>query len=163
LARATFARLTPAALSGEWPGGAAAEAEGAIFSSDGQFVFISNSAELGMPDKGLHWTHKGGYISKLAVQPDGSLNTINEKLITGLTGPLGMPVIPVATEKFPSGTIFVIEAWAPLAEADTVWHVATVAVRQAGRFASDPRPASSPDHHRSRALRVRRCGEWLTF
>ena len=116
-----------------------------------------------MPDKGLHWTHKGGYISKLAVQPDGSLNTINEKLITGLTGPLGMPVIPVATEKFPSGTIFVIEAWAPLAEADTVWHVATVAVRQAGRFASDPRPASSPDHHRSRALRVRRCGEWLTF
>src|SRR5262245_46162600 len=48
--------------------------EGAIFSADGQFVFISNSAELGMPDKGLHWTHKGGYISKLAVQPDGSLN-----------------------------------------------------------------------------------------
>lgn len=53
--------------------------EGAIFSSDGQFVFISNSAELGMPDKGLHWTHKGGYISKLAVQADGSLKMINEK------------------------------------------------------------------------------------
>jgi hypothetical protein len=43
---------------------------------------------------------------------------INEKLITGLTGPLGMAVIPVATKTFPAGTIFVIEAWAPLAEAD---------------------------------------------
>ena len=28
--------------------------EGAIFSADGRFVFISNSAELGMPDKGFH-------------------------------------------------------------------------------------------------------------
>jgi len=92
--------------------------EGAIFSADGQLVFISNSAELGMPDKGLHWTHRGGYISKLAVLADGSLKMLNEKLITGLTGPLGMAVIPVATRKFPAGTIFVIEAWAPLAEAD---------------------------------------------
>jgi hypothetical protein len=46
--------------------------EGSIFSADGRFVFVSNSAELGMPDKGFHWTHKGGYISKLAVQPDGT-------------------------------------------------------------------------------------------
>ena len=92
--------------------------EGAIFSADGQFVFISNSADIGTPDKGLHWTHKAGYISKLAVQADGSLKMVNEKLVTGLTGPLGMAVIPVATKKFPAGTIFVIEAWAPLAEAD---------------------------------------------
>jgi DNA-binding beta-propeller fold protein YncE len=92
--------------------------EGAIFSADGQFVFVSNAADVGMPDKDLHWTHKGGSISKLAVQPDGSLKMINEKLITGLTGPLGMAVNPVATKKFPAGTIFVIEAWAPLAEAD---------------------------------------------
>ena len=92
--------------------------EGAIFSADGQFVFVSNSADIGMPDKNLHWTHKGGYISKLAVQPDGSLKMVSEKLITGLTGSLGMAVIPVATKKFPAGTIFLIEAWAPLAEAD---------------------------------------------
>jgi hypothetical protein len=71
-----------------------------------------------MPDKGFHWTHKGGYISKLAVQSDGTLKMVNEKLITGLTGPLGMAVIPVSTKKFPKGTIFLIEAWAPLAEAD---------------------------------------------
>ena len=87
--------------------------EGSIFSADGKFVFVSNSAELGMPDKGFHWTHKGGYISKLAVQPDGTLKMVNEKLITGLTGPLGMAVSPVATKKFPKGTIFLIEAWAP--------------------------------------------------
>ena len=92
--------------------------EGSIFSADGRFVFISNSAELGMPDKGFHWTHKGGYVSKLAVQPDGTLKMVNEKLITGLTGPVGMAVNPVATRKFPKGTIFLIEAWAPLAEAD---------------------------------------------
>jgi hypothetical protein len=40
------------------------------------------------------------------------------KLITGLTGPLGMAVSPVATRKFPEGTVFLIEAWAPMAEAD---------------------------------------------
>ena len=71
-----------------------------------------------MPDKGFHWTHKAGYISKLAVQPDGTLKMVDEKLITGLTGPLGMAVSPVATRKFLKGTFFVIEAWAPLAEAD---------------------------------------------
>ena len=92
--------------------------EGAIFGADGKTVFISNSAELGMPDKGFHWTHKGGYISKLAVQSDGTLKMVKEKLITGLTGPLGMAVSTVTTRKFPKGTIFLAEAWAPLAEAD---------------------------------------------
>jgi hypothetical protein len=92
--------------------------EGAIFSADGRYVFISNSAELGMPEKGFHWTHNGGYISKLAVQADGSLEMVNQKLISGLTGPLGMAVSTVATEKFPQGTIFLALATAPLAEAD---------------------------------------------
>ena len=92
--------------------------EGSIFSSDGRYVFISNAAELGMPDKGFHWIHKGGYVSKLAVQPDGTLEFVNEKLITGLTAPVGMAVSTQATRKFPKGTIFLAEAWAPLAEAD---------------------------------------------
>ncbi len=92
--------------------------EGAIFSADGKFVFISNAAELGMPDKGFAWTHKGGYISKLAVQPDGTLKLLNEKLVTGLTGPLGFAVSTVSTKLFPKGTVFVVEAWAPLADAD---------------------------------------------
>lgn len=92
--------------------------EGAIFSADGKFVFISNAAELGMADKGFFWTHKGGYISKLAVQADGTLEMVNEFLIGGLTGPLGMAVSPVATRMFPKGTIFLAEAWAPLATPD---------------------------------------------
>src|SRR5690242_18220852 len=60
--------------------------EGSIFSADGKYVFVSNAAELGMPDKGFHWTRNAGYISKLAVQSDGTLKMVNEKLITGFTG-----------------------------------------------------------------------------
>lgn len=92
--------------------------EGSIFAADGRTVFIANAAELGMPDEGFHWTHNGGYISKLAVQPDGSLKMVKQRFITGLTGPLGMAVSTVATPRFPRGTIFLAEAWTPLAEAD---------------------------------------------
>jgi len=92
--------------------------EGAVFSADGKFVFISNAGELGNADKGFHWTHQGGYISKLEVQQDGTLKMVNERLIGGLTAPLGMAVSTVATSRFPKGTIFVPEAWAPLAQAD---------------------------------------------
>ncbi|HUW32479.1 MAG TPA: hypothetical protein VM223_12780 [Planctomycetota bacterium] len=92
--------------------------EGAIFSADGTFVFISNAAELGMPDKGFHWIQKGGYISKLAVQPDGSLQMVNEKLVAGLTGPMGMAVLPKATGRFPAGTVFVVTGGCFLAQAD---------------------------------------------
>ncbi len=92
--------------------------EGSIFSADGRYVFIANAAELGMPEIGFHWTHNAGYISKLEVQSDGTLKMLQQKLITGLTGPLGMAVSTVATHKFPRGTIFLAEAWVPLAEAD---------------------------------------------
>lgn len=92
--------------------------EGAIFSADGRHVYISNAAELGMPDKGFHWIEKAGYISKLRVQPDGKLQMEQEKLITGLTAPLGMAVNPVATGKFPKGAIFLCSGSAPLATAD---------------------------------------------
>jgi hypothetical protein len=92
--------------------------EGAIFSPDGKYVFISNAAELGNKDKGFHFTEKAGYISKLEVQADGTLKMVNEKLVTGLTGPVGMAVSTVATPKFPKGTIFVCTVGAPLATAD---------------------------------------------
>jgi hypothetical protein len=92
--------------------------EAAIFSADGRHVFISNAAELGNPDKGFHWIRGQGYISKLSVNPDGTLKMDQQKLISGLTAPLGMAVLPVATGRFPRGTIFVVEATAPLAEAD---------------------------------------------
>jgi len=91
--------------------------EGAIFSADGRFVFVSNSAELGMPDKGFHWTEKAGFVSKLSVEADGKLKMVNAKLITGLTAPLGMAVNPVATKKFPKGSIFLCTGGLPLADA----------------------------------------------
>jgi hypothetical protein len=91
--------------------------EAAIFSADGRFVFIANSAELGMKDKGFRWTEKAGFISKLAVLPDGTLQMVTPKLLTGLTAPLGMAVNPVATRTFPQGTIFLCTGGLPLADA----------------------------------------------
>lgn len=91
--------------------------EGAIFSEDGKYVFVSNAAELGMPDKGFHWTENAGYVSKLEVQPDGTLKMINEKFVDRLTAPLGMAVNPVATRRFPKGAIFLCVGAAPLATA----------------------------------------------
>lgn len=92
--------------------------EGAIFSADGKYVFISNAAEHGDAEKGFSWTQGAGYVSKLEVQSDGTLKVVEEKLITGLTAPLGFAVIPTSTKKFPKGTIFVVQATAPLVDTD---------------------------------------------
>jgi hypothetical protein len=91
--------------------------EGAIFSADGQHVFISNAAEIGDRADVFGWTEGEGYISKLAVQPNGMLVMVEERLIEGLTGPLGMGVLPVATGRFPAGTIFALSGSAPLVDA----------------------------------------------
>ncbi|MBI3988482.1 MAG: hypothetical protein HY347_02570 [candidate division NC10 bacterium] len=89
--------------------------EGAIFSWDGHYVFISNAAEIGADRApSFAWTEGEGYISKLEVLPSGELKMVNPKLITGLTAPLGMGVIPVSTRKFPKGTIFACVGSAPL-------------------------------------------------
>jgi hypothetical protein len=90
--------------------------EGAIFSADGMHVFVSNAAEIGDRADVFGWAEGEGYISKLEVQPNGELKMVEEKLIDGLTGPLGMAVLPVATEKFPAGTIFALEGSAPLVD-----------------------------------------------
>jgi hypothetical protein len=91
--------------------------EGAIFSADGQHVFVSNAAEIGDRGETFGWTEDEGYISKLAVQPNGTLVMVEERLIEGLTGPLGMAVLPVATGKFPAGTIFALSGSAPMVDA----------------------------------------------
>jgi len=88
--------------------------EGAIFSADGTHVFISNAAEAGDLSEGFGWVEGAGYISKLEVKENGELAMVEEKLIDGLTGPLGMGVLPVATDKFPAGTIFLCTGSAPL-------------------------------------------------
>jgi hypothetical protein len=90
--------------------------EGAIFSADGNHVFISNAAEIGARGADFGWTEGEGYVSKLEVLPNGELKMVEEKLIQGLTGPLGMGVLPVATGKFPAGTIFLCAGSAPLVD-----------------------------------------------
>jgi hypothetical protein len=90
--------------------------EGAIFSADGNFLFVSNAAEIGDRADTFGWSEGEGYVSKLEVLPSGELRMVEEKLITGLTGPLGMAVLPVATEKFPAGTIFLCAGSAPLVD-----------------------------------------------
>ena len=91
--------------------------EAAIFSADGKFVFVSNSAEIGDRGDGFGFTEGEGYISKLSVTSAGRLEMVKEKLIGGITAPLGMGVLPVATRKFPAGTIFVCVGSAPLRDA----------------------------------------------
>lgn len=92
--------------------------EGAIFSADGSHVFVSSAAEIGERGDNFGWTEGEGYVSKLEVLANGELRMVEEKLIDGLTAPLGMGVLPVATGKFPAGTIFLCAGSAPLVDAD---------------------------------------------
>ena len=92
--------------------------ESAIFSADGQHVFIGNAAEIGDRAEGFGWTEGEGYISKLKVTASGRLEMVEERLIEGLTAPLGMGVLPVATGTFPAGTIFVCIGAAPLVDSN---------------------------------------------
>ena len=54
--------------------------EGAIFSADGNHLFISNAAEIGERGEDFGWTEGEGYISKLEVLPNGELEMVEEKL-----------------------------------------------------------------------------------
>ena len=90
--------------------------EAAIFSHDGKYVFISNSAEIGDRGEGFSWTENEGYISKLSVNSNGTLTMVEEKLITGISSPLGMGVLPVSTGMFPAGTIFLCAGSAPIVD-----------------------------------------------
>jgi len=93
--------------------------EGAIFSADGKHVFVSNAAEIGSDrSDGFGWADGEGYISKLRVLDWGGLEMVEEKLIDNITAPLGMGVLPVSTEKFPAGTIFVCAGSAPMRDSD---------------------------------------------
>jgi hypothetical protein len=76
-------------------------------------VFISNAAEAGDLSEAFNWVEGAGYISKLEVKANGELVMVDKKLIAGLTGPTGMGVLPVATQKFPAGTIFLCTGSAP--------------------------------------------------
>ncbi len=116
--------------------------EAAIFSADGNHVFVSNAAEAGDLSEGFGWVEGAGYISKLEVKENGELAMVEEKFIDGLTAPLGMGVLPVSTAKFPAGTIIVCAGSAPLLDA-------------AGEVVKDP------THMRSKLIAFSDTGEIL--
>jgi sugar lactone lactonase YvrE len=114
--------------------------EGAIFSADGRHVFISNAAEAGDLSEAFNWVEGAGYVSKLEVKANGELVMVDKKLIAGLTGPTGMGVLPVATQKFPAGTIFLCTGSAPFIDsagkvvtAPTRMHSKLLAFNEAGQ------------------------------
>ena len=119
---AAFVAFPGATFGGEYPVkgkvvnvlGAFDNPEGALFSMDGQYLFISNSALHGHSDKPFAWVENGGSISKLEVGPNGGLKMIDRVFIKDLTGPLGMAVLNVGTNKFPRGTIFATAGSAPM-------------------------------------------------
>lgn len=92
--------------------------EGALFSMDGKYLFISNAALHGDADKPFGWIEGSGSISKLEVGSNGSLKMIERKFIKDLTGPLGMAVLNVSTDKFPRGTIFAPAGSGPMSLPD---------------------------------------------
>ncbi len=121
--------LSPAAYSAELPAypvkgkvvnvlGCFYNPEGALFSMDGKYLFISNSALHGNPDGPFGWVEGAGSISKLEVGPGGSVKIIDLSFIKDLTGPLGMAVLNVNLQKFPRGTIFATAGSGPMAMPD---------------------------------------------
>jgi hypothetical protein len=92
--------------------------EGALFSMDGDYLFISNSALHGDANKPFGWVEGAGSISKLEVGASGSMKMVDPVFIKDLTGPLGMACLNVNLQNFPRGTIFATAGSGPMAAAD---------------------------------------------
>jgi hypothetical protein len=92
--------------------------EAVIFSMDGRYLFVANSAVHGDASKPFGFVEGAGSISKLEVGPRGDLKVIDLHFIDDITAPLGMAVLPINTKKFTRGTIFAPVGSAPLAESD---------------------------------------------
>jgi hypothetical protein len=92
--------------------------EGALVSMDGKWLFVSNSALHGDATKPFAWVEGAGSISKCEIGPNGELKMVDRIFIKNLTGPLGMAVLNVGTNKFPRGTIFATAGSGPMALPD---------------------------------------------
>ncbi|MFH0872732.1 MAG: hypothetical protein V1878_09640 [bacterium] len=92
--------------------------EGALCSMDGKWLFVSNSALHGDANKPFGWVEGGGSISRCEIGPNGELKMDSRIFIKDLTGPLGMAVLNVNTNKFPRGTIFATAGSGPMALPD---------------------------------------------
>lgn len=83
--------------------------ESVAFSLDGRTLFVGNCAsDLFGPDRKLVGMVQGkGAISKLDVDKKGRVSVSNLTFIEGLNSPLGLGILPQATERFPRGTLLV--------------------------------------------------------
>ncbi|MCC7406651.1 MAG: hypothetical protein IT442_01170 [Phycisphaeraceae bacterium] len=82
--------------------------ESCAFSLDGRFLYVTNcaSGEHG-PGMTFGLLPGEGAISKLAVGSEGNLKVVDLRWATGLTAPLGITVLPVPTDRFPAGSLFI--------------------------------------------------------
>lgn len=92
--------------------------EAVIFSLDGRYLFVANTAVHGNAQKPFGFVEGAGSISKLEVGPWGDARIVDLHFIDHITAPLGMAVLPVDTRLFTRGTIFAPVGSAPLADAD---------------------------------------------
>ncbi len=75
---------------------------GAVFSADGRTLFVTNSARV---DYGMMVGR--GAVSRVTVGEDGTLSMDRQKFTEGLSGPLGITVLPASLGEFPAGTLAV--------------------------------------------------------
>jgi hypothetical protein len=81
--------------------------ESSAISLDGQHLFVTNSAAT--PDG---FPLGAGAISKLQIQPNGTLKMLTPDFAKGLTAPHGIAVLPKSTRKFRAGSLFVSTGYA---------------------------------------------------
>jgi hypothetical protein len=93
--------------------------ESCAFSLDGGYLYVSNcgSGFFG-PEEAIGLVRDQGAISKLQVTADGLLEVIDLNFVEGLSTPLGITVLPRATDRFPAGTLFVVVGNALSVDAD---------------------------------------------
>ena len=82
--------------------------ESCSVSLDGRHLFVSNCASgVYGPKENFALARGRGAISKLAISDDGTLTMVAPRFVEGITAPLGQSPLPVATERFPQGALFV--------------------------------------------------------
>ena len=81
--------------------------ESSTISADGQHLFVTNCASTSDG-----FLLAGGSISKLEIQPDGTLKMLAPDFARGLTAPHGIAVLPKSTRKFRAGSLFVSTGYA---------------------------------------------------
>jgi DNA-binding beta-propeller fold protein YncE len=112
--------------------------ESVAFSTDGQWLFVSNcaSGEFGA-DKHAGFASGQASISKLSVSPEGVLAIATAKFVTKLSGTLGLTVSPKAIGPYPAGSIFICCGGALLVKDDGTY-VSDAAALGTGVAVYDP-------------------------